>query len=296
MRNTNKTNVIPVAWKHHLEGGGWEWVCSEVIKQFHNPRGKIKMYMAYEYQIRDKIFEPHIAWFHQVLSGPERCLNSLVKSTFWENNTKYLLHAVTVSEYQEKFLREHGVNNVSTILHPTPLDVPRWNLAKFRLTKNVYHIGFHCRDIDFFRDVASKVEHNLMFNYLIPKENLGATMPQCIKIVPRVRQQGYEEILQSSVVFMHLSDTTANNTVLECVARGTPILVNPVGGIKEYLGDNYPLYYNSPEDAVFLLENIRKGNLLEKTHDYLLNKRNRYSIKLFINRFNRVLESIDYEI
>src|SRR3989344_2282561 len=103
MRTINKVDVVPVSWKHHLEGGGWEWVCSHVIKKFHDPNSNIKMFMAYEYQVRDKISEPHIAWFHQVLSGPERCLENLVRSAFWNNNTKYLIHAVAVSGYQEEF-------------------------------------------------------------------------------------------------------------------------------------------------------------------------------------------------
>lgn len=297
MKTTKKVDVIPVTWKHHLEGGGWEWVCSHITKHFHFPNSKIKIYTAYEYQVREKIFEPHIAWFHQVLNGPERCLINLVKSPFWKNNTRYLLYAITVSKYQEVFLRKHGIHNISTIYHPTPLNVLKWEWDKFNETKAVYHIGFHCRNIDFFKDLAEKIEGDFSFNYLVPKDSIeNVAMPSYIRIIPRVRPEKYEDILKSSVVFMNLTDATANNAVLECIARGTPVLVNPIGGIKEYLGKDYPLYYNSLDEAVSLLDSIKSERLLKVSHDYLLKIRQNYSIEHFMDKLNGILEDVKYEV
>ncbi|OGM59542.1 hypothetical protein A2955_01220 [Candidatus Woesebacteria bacterium RIFCSPLOWO2_01_FULL_37_19] len=295
MRTINKVDVVPVSWKHHLEGGGWEWVCSHVIKKFHDPNSNIKMFMAYEYQVRDKISEPHIAWFHQVLSGPERCLENLVRSAFWNNNTKYLIHAVAVSGYQEEFLRNHGIKNISSIIHPTPLKVGRWNLENFLKSRNIYHIGFHCRDINFFVEIAEKVSGDYSFKYLIPKVDIDIVLPNNIIVVPRVGPEVYEKILNSSVVFMKLTDATANNTVLECIARGTPVLVNPIGGIKEYLGNNYPLYYNSLDEAKKLIKNLNDSSLLDETHEYLLKIRENYSIDKFLDSLGKVLSNINYE-
>lgn len=296
MTNTNKVSIIPVSWRHHLEGAGWEWVCSHVIDRFHDSKKDIKTYMAYEYQVREKVFKPHIAWFHQVLSGPERCLKNLVHSDFWENNMKYLVHAITVSKYQEDFLRKHGINNISTLTHPTPINVHTWDIDKFMESKNIYHVGFYCRNANHYKKIIKQYHGELKFNYLTPKQKLKVLMPQQIKVIPRVKPKLYEEILTSSIVFMNLTDATANNTILECIARGTPVIVNPVGGIKEYLGENYPLYYNSDKEAICLLKTIKNRRLLKNTSKYLINMRQKYSIDKFLDKLDKILSKIDYEI
>jgi hypothetical protein len=48
--------------------------------------------------------------------------------------------------------------------------------------------------------------------------------------------------MTESVVFVELHDAPANTLVIECLATATPICVNPVGGVVDYLGRNYPLY------------------------------------------------------
>lgn len=287
MKSTNKVNMVGCSWNHHLEGGGWKWVCSHIAKEYHSEKSNIKMFTAYEYQVRNKIFDPHIGWFHQVISGPERSLSNIVKSDFWKNNKEYLLHAITVSKYQERFLREAGLKSVTTIYHPTPLDVPSWSLEKYSKKKQIYHVGFHCRNIDFYKRL-SIVDSQTSFNYLIPKEELIVKMPSSINVVPRVSATDYEKILTSSIVFMNLTDATANNTILECIARGTPVLVNPVGGIREYLGNKYPLFYDTLEEAKNLINDL-DDNLLKNTHSYLLKLKNKYSIDLFTNKLGKIV-------
>lgn len=50
-------------------------------------------------------------------------------------------------------------------------------------------------------------------------------------------------------------NSSANNTILECIARNTPIIVRTNPAIVEYLGENYPLYFESLNDLnkLFLL-------------------------------------------
>jgi hypothetical protein len=52
------------------------------------------------------------------------------------------------------------------------------------------------------------------------------------------------------------------STKVECIIRGTPVIVNKIGGVSEYLGDNYPLYFNSLDEVP--RKNKRgPGNVLE---------------------------------
>ncbi len=77
----------------------------------------------------------------------------------------------------------------------------------------------------------------------------------------------YDELLSQNVVFVDLFDAAANNTVLECIVRKTPILVNRVGGIAEYLGEDYPLYFSRLDEVPGLLT---IDNLM-RAHEYLKN-------------------------
>jgi hypothetical protein len=58
----------------------------------------------------------------------------------------------------------------------------------------------------------------------------------------------------TSVVLTELFDASANNVIVECIARGTPIIVNRHPAVVEYLGDRYPLYFGDPSEIPGLLQ------------------------------------------
>jgi hypothetical protein len=59
-------------------------------------------------------------------------------------------------------------------------------------------------------------------------------------------------------------DASAVNTLLECVIRNTPIIVNKIPAIVEILGENYPLYINITGDGNNYYEINRQVNVLLK--------------------------------
>ncbi len=61
--------------------------------------------------------------------------------------------------------------------------------------------------------------------------------------VERLSSLEYEDLLSRSVVFLDLIDASAVTTVVECLVRGTPLLINPLPAIVEYLGHDYPMYF-----------------------------------------------------
>ena len=78
---------------------------------------------------------------------------------------------------------------------------------------------------------------------------------ESVEIIERVTNETYDKLLSQNVVFINLMDASAVNTVLECIVRSTPILINRVPAVEEYLGKDYPLYYESLEEATKLLQN-----------------------------------------
>ena len=75
----------------------------------------------------------------------------------------------------------------------------------------------------------------------------------------------YDNFLENNIVFIDLFDASANNTILECIVRNTPIIVNRCEGVVEYLGEDYPLYFNNLDEVNELLSYPN----ITKAHEYL---------------------------
>jgi hypothetical protein len=83
----------------------------------------------------------------------------------------------------------------------------------------------------------------------------------------------YDKLLTENVIYINLVDASAINTLLECIVRNTPIIVNKHPAVVELLGENYPLYYtnsmNYLELNVFINNVLKNSNLIRKAHSYL---------------------------
>jgi len=84
-------------------------------------------------------------------------------------------------------------------------------------------------------------------------------------------------------VFLDLIDVSACNTLIECIVRNTPIVINRLPAIVEYLGEDYPLYYNTLEEATSLINDDRK--ILE-AYRYLKTKDKEFlKMETFMKKF-----------
>jgi polysaccharide pyruvyl transferase WcaK-like protein len=76
----------------------------------------------------------------------------------------------------------------------------------------------------------------------------------------------YDTLLSQNIVFLNMVDASAINTLIECIVRNVPILINPIPPVVEMLGKNYPLYYNSFYEASKLLEDSQN---IQDAFEYL---------------------------
>jgi hypothetical protein len=87
-----------------------------------------------------------------------------------------------------------------------------------------------------------------------------------VELSPYLDNDQYDELLSKNLVFLHLYDSSANNALIECIARATPVLVNPLPAVVEYLGPDYPLYFQTLAEAAGKAED---ENLVLAAHQYL---------------------------
>jgi len=78
---------------------------------------------------------------------------------------------------------------------------------------------------------------------------------------------------------MELCEVSANNTILDAILMNTPLIVNKLDGVVEYLGEDYPLYFENRNEVYDLLNDIDK---LEETYIYLKKMdKSRFSLENF---------------
>jgi hypothetical protein len=66
-----------------------------------------------------------------------------------------------------------------------------------------------------------------------------------VVVFDNVNNQLFDDLLSFQVIFINLVDASAVNTILECISRNTPIIVNRIPATVELLGNTYPLFYTN---------------------------------------------------
>lgn len=111
-----------------------------------------------------------------------------------------------------------------------------------------------------------------------------------VETIDSLSNNNYDILLSENIVFLNLIDASTVNTVIECIVRCTPILVNKLPSIVEMLGEEYPFYYSSIFEAS---EKVNNLDLIKKTFRYLvcLNKK-QFSMEYFLNSIENWFKTV----
>ncbi len=101
-----------------------------------------------------------------------------------------------------------------------------------------------CRDPGICRDVMCRDSTYALNKYVLGAVHYLKQVDDSVAVLPTASDAEYDVLLKQNIVFIKLLDAGAVNTVLECVVRNTPIVVNRLPSIVEILGDDYPLFYD----------------------------------------------------
>ena len=156
---------------------------------------------------------------------------------------------------------------------PTDLDATRFDFRKYSKSPRVVQVGDWLRHLQAIYQIKAPGHEKLMLRKRMSAKSLdleikkiGDFVNDSVSVRDFVCNAEYDEILSSSVVLCMLYATAANNLVLECIARHTPIIINPLPSVVEYLGKDYPLYADTVEMVDFLLSN---KSLISTASEYL---------------------------
>lgn len=270
-------------WSHHRSG--WGFVLSNLYYTLHINNGiEFIGYLDGHFTKNDIIFNkewigvlhnpPHLPDHIKERHPKLHSLSTFFKSDNWYKNKSKCLGLITLSEYCAKYIANF-YTNILTLHHPTDKSDVKFDIDSFLSSKRIISIGHWLRNFSFFNNLkhTNKILIKPFTRLIVDNTN--------VKILEHLDNETYDLYLSSSVVFLNLYDSSANNVIVECIERNTPIIINRLPAVEEYLGTDYPLYYNTIEEANHLVNDNEK---IVSATSYLsrLNK-NRYDIKYFIN-------------
>jgi hypothetical protein len=81
----------------------------------------------------------------------------------------------------------------------------------------------------------------------------------------------YDNMLLNNIIIIPLWNATANNSLLECLESNIPAFISRLPSTEEYLGKDYPMFYNHVSDIEPIINNKQQlHKKYKKTYKYLL--------------------------
>lgn len=213
----------------------------------------------------------------------EQSNDFIFQTDAWKKSAPYCRGLFTLTHYHRKNLETKLDIPVNHLFFPTETPEVKWNWEKFQANKNrkIVQVGWWLRKLHTIYQLPTKSYKKLRLqvthadvdglmakerDILIKQGVFHDDMYDTAETLVFIPDHEYDTLLSENLAIINLYDSSANNTVIECIVRNTPLLVNRLEPVMEYLGEDYPFYYSSLEEAAEKAEDI---DLVYKTHRYL---------------------------
>jgi hypothetical protein len=108
-----------------------------------------------------------------------------------------------------------------------------------------------------------------------------------VQIIDKLSNVDYDKLLAENIVFLNLVDCSAVNTVIECIVRDTPLIVNRHPALEELLGEDYPGFYTTLQEASVLTVSLVA---IERMHNHMKTlDKSKYMLDNFVKDFQQIL-------
>jgi len=123
---------------------------------------------------------------------------------------------------------------------------------------------FSTKNTEFY-ETAKKIKSILESGY---ESNKKYNLTHDVSII-KLSNEKYDIFLSKNIVITNVKGSSTNNGVIECIARKTPLLINKIDAVREYLGEDYPMYYNNINEVQNMINSDGLENLIKKTSEFL---------------------------
>lgn len=229
--------------------------------------------------------QDHLNWLRHLTPCRPYFNRDIFNTSSWKHSKRTCRGLMVFSTEHANRLKSLIDVPVAVVQHPLPVVKQKWSWKKFEFnaSKRIIQIGWWLQRIHAIHalpvtgiekmwirltdprlDEVQSAEHK----HLNHRHILFEHMMDSVRVVEKMDADEYESLLSENIVFAHYYDANSLSLVMECIARQTPLLINAHSAFREYLGDDYPLYYYFYEDAA---EKALNWELLKNAHDRLRN-------------------------
>ena len=257
-----------ISFDHH--NGGWSYALKSLNKVSGVNGVRLECFLDKNFcwinSRKEIIQEDWVGILHNPIEAPQWYLGQvrnkqITKSPLFIKSLENCKGLYVFSDHEKKILFEH-INKfkqdikINVLRHPVSKSESNWSIENFNSDKKIIHVGWWLRDIQSFY----RLETNIRKIRIKLNNSIESKINQIFKLnsdsvieIDNLDENEYDEILCNSVVFINLIDSVVNNTVLECIERNTPILINRNSSVEEYIGKDYPLFYEDISDVKNLM-------------------------------------------
>ena len=264
-----------ISFEHH--NGGWSFALKSLNKVNSEDGIRLECFLDKNFcwinSKQEVISEEWVGILHNPLEAPQWYLNQvrnrqIINSTSFIKSIGSCRGLYVFSDYEKKILSQH-LNKynfdfkINVLRHPVAKSEKKWSIDKFKSDRKIIHIGWWLRDIQSFYTLETDIRKiRIKLNASIENKikNIFKLNSNSVIEIDNLNENDYDDILCNSIVFINLIDSVVNNTVLECIERNTPILINRNSSVEEYIGKDYPLFY---EDISEIKNLITESKLIE---------------------------------
>lgn len=277
-----KLNFGPqMVWSHHRSGWSYAMNALKVFGRSDSSGVRFEGFLDGFIQAKKSFTDPWIGFLHHTPVHPPNVkrlypatfdLTTLLTLPNWKASLPHCRGLFTLSAYTKDFLATRVSVPVVSLLHPTQFNVPKFQMPD---EIGVLSIGHWMRIFDSFAGL--KIPHRKTL--VKPYKNLKLDAYPDLRVVNWVDNDDYDKLLQRNVVFVHLEDSAANNVIIECLARHTPLVINRLPAVEEYLGADYPLFFTTLVEAEDILKD--RERLLAGHHHLRDRDKNKFTAQYF---------------
>jgi glycosyltransferase involved in cell wall biosynthesis len=157
-----------------------------------------------------------------------------------------------------------GEERVHYIPHGIDTEVFRPDPHQERQTgpsRGMLFVGSHRRDIETLGEVLRRLEAAApdVGCVLVTSPEVAGTLEARTNVDVRHRVSEDELIRlyrEAAVVLQPMEESTANNSILEALACGTPVVATDVGGVRDYVGDDSAAILTKPRSPEAMVDAV----------------------------------------
>ncbi len=235
-------------------------------------------------------------------------LSTLWELAIWHDSQAHLQLALCMSNHLADWLRQKLTVPVVVLRHPSGVPQRLWSWSEYAACPTLVQAGDFLSNVEFIYQVAAPLSMRKLYvqargtkatevlhrSFKAYWRDLNAR-PSYHDVITteRLSTMAYDNLLRSSILGVEFWAASANNRIVEAMAYCQPVLTNRHPAVEEYLGTQYPMYYQDPSDRHEIAALLSDENVL-RTHEYLKRLDRRFlRIESFVSDFAKALDLIE---